>query len=103
MERGSITEPLQMEWVFVSCATEHNASAVRVKCSQAAPRARSLPAVCRCKPMHTFAPYHDTGRPSSEKAQNTYKSHDNVFRAVSSVVEHLVYTAAQRVFSFVLI
>src|SRR5436309_9707226 len=66
-ERGSMAAPLQMEWVFASCDTEHNASAARVKFSQIAPKARSLPAVCRCKEMHTFVPYHDTGRPSSEE------------------------------------
>src|SRR5438067_3464910 len=59
--------PLQMEWVSASCDTEHSASGARVKCSPIPPKARSSPAVCRCKPMHTFVPYHDTEITRSEK------------------------------------
>src|SRR5437899_3464127 len=66
-EKGSMAAPLPMEWVFASCDTEHSASAARVKCSQIARKAQSLLALCRCKPMHMFAPYHDTERASSEK------------------------------------
>jgi len=52
--------PLQMEWVFASCDTEHSASAVPVKCNQIARKAQSSPVVYRCKSMHTFVPYYDT-------------------------------------------
>jgi hypothetical protein len=60
--------PLQMEWVFASCDTEHSASAARVKFGQIAPKARSLPAVCRCQQMDMFVPYHDIKRASDRMA-----------------------------------
>src|SRR4029450_8616388 len=66
-EKGSMAATVQTEWVFASCDTEHSASAARVECSRIAPKARPSPAVCRCKPMHTFVPYHDTEIARSEK------------------------------------
>src|SRR5215471_7761488 len=57
-----------MEWVFVSCDTEHNPSADRVKFGQITQKARSSPAVCRCKQMHLFVLYHDIKRASDRMA-----------------------------------
>src|SRR5215470_20385220 len=68
-ERASMAAGLQTEWVFASCDTEHSASAARVKCSQIAPKARLSPAVCRCKPMHTFVPYHDMKPQAQRKSR----------------------------------
>ena len=54
-------------WVCASCAIARNASVAHVKCNQAALTALLSSAVCRCKPMPAFSPYHDTERRSCQK------------------------------------